>query len=180
VLIHLIDGSSDSPLVDREQVNDELSRFSPVLAEKPQIVVVNKIDVPQVRERIPELERELGQGESPVFFISAASTEGVTSLMAKAYEVLSSTSLPQPPEALTVFRPRPKKERVVVSREGEAFVVSSERADRVLARMDLENPEARRYIRRQLAGIGVAGALRGAGVKPGDTVRFGEIEMIWE
>jgi len=180
LLIHLLDGSSDSPLADMKQVNDELSRFNPVLAEKPQLIVVNKIDIPNVRERIPELERELGQGESQVFFISAASTEGVPSLMAKAHEVLDTTSMPQPSEATTVFRPRPKKERVIVSREGDIFVVSSERADSLLARMDLENPEARSYIRRQLARMGVVGALKRAGVKPGDTVRFGEMEMIWE
>ena len=179
VLIHLLDGGSDSPLSDMEQVNDELSRFNPVLAEKPQLIVVNKIDIPHVRERIPELERELGQGESQIFFISAASTEGVRSLMAKAYEVMDTASVSQPPEAITVFRPRPKRERVVVSREGDTFVVSSERAESVLARMDLENPEARSYIRKQLAGMGVVGALKRAGVKPGDRVLFGKMEMIW-
>jgi GTP-binding protein len=180
LLIHLLDGSSDSPLADMKQVNDELSWFNPVLAEKPQLIVVNKIDIPSVRERIPELERELGQGESQLFFISAASTEGVPSLMAKAHEVLDTTSMPQPHEGITVFRPRPKKERVIVSREGDIFLVSSERADSVLARMDLENPEARSYIMRQLARMGVVGALKRAGVKPGDTVRFGEMDMIWE
>jgi len=179
VLIHLLDGGSDSPLSDMEQVNDELSRFNPVLAEKPQLIAVNKIDIPQVRERIPELEREIGQGESQIFFISAASTEGVHSLMAKAYEVLDTASVPQPPEAPTVFRPRPKRERVVVSREGDTFVVSSERAERVLSRMDIENPEARSYIMKQLAGMGVVGALKRAGVKPGDRVLFGKMEMIW-
>ena len=180
VLIHLLDGGSDSPRSDMDQVNDELSQYNPVLAEKPQLIVVNKIDIPHVRERIPELERELGQGESQIFFISAASTEGVHSLMAKAYEVMDTASVPQPPEALTVFRPRPKRERVVVSREGDTFVVSSDRAERVLARMDLENPEARSYVRRQLAGMGVVGALKRAGVKPGDRVLFGKMEMIWE
>lgn len=179
VLIHLLDGGSDSPLSDMEQVNDELSQFNPTLAEKPQLIAVNKIDLPHVRERIPELERVLGQGEAQIFFISAASTEGVRSLMAKAYEVMDTAPAPQPPEAITVFRPRPKRERVVVSREGDTFVVSSERAEKVLARMDLENPEARSYIRKQLAGMGVVGALKRAGVKPGDRVLFGKMEMIW-
>jgi GTP-binding protein len=180
VLIHLLDGGSDSPLSDMDQVNDELSQYNPVLAEKPQLIVVNKIDIPHVRGRIPELERELGQRESQIFFISAASTEGVHSLMARAYEVMDTASVPQPPEAPTVFRPRPKRERVIVSREGDTFVVLSDRAERVLARMDLDNPEARSYVRRQLTGMGVVGALKRAGVKPGDRVLFGKMEMIWE
>ena len=180
VLIHLLDGSSASPISDMKQVNSELALFNPGLAAKVQLVVVNKIDLPEVRARIPALEKELAQGEAPLFFISAATTEGVPQLMAKACELLDSVATPQPAEALTGFRPRPKKERVAVSREGDIFVVSSPRAEELLARMDLENPEARTYIRQQFARMGVAGALKKAGAKPGDTVRFGKVQMLWE
>ena len=123
---------------------------------------------------------ELAQDEAPPFFTSAATTEGVPQLMAKVCELLDSVATPQPAEALTVFRPQPKKERVVVSIEGDIFVVSSPRAEKLLARMDLENPEARTYIRQQFARMGVASALKKAGVKPGDTVRFGKVEMKWD
>lgn len=180
VLIHLLDGSSASPFFDMKQVNNELALFNPVLAAKAQLVVVNKIDLPDVRTRISELEKELAQGESPLFFISAATTEGVPQLMGKACEMLDSVATPQPAEALTVFRPQPKKERMVVSIEGDIFVVSSPRAEKLLARMDLENAEARTYVRQQFARMGVASALKKAGVKLGDTVRFGKVEMLWE
>lgn len=180
VLIHLLDGSSASPISDMKQVNSELALFNPVLAAKVQLVVVNKIDLPEVRARIPELKKELAQSEAPLFFISAATTEGVPQLMGKACEMLDSVATPQPAEALTVFRPQPKKERVAVSREGDIFVVSSPRAEKLIARMDLENPEARTYIRQQFARVGVASAMQKAGVKPGDTVRFGKVEMLWE
>lgn len=180
VLIHLLDGSSLSPISDMKQVNNELALFNPVLAAKAQLVVVNKIDLPEVRGRIPEIEKELALGEAPPFFTSAATTEGVPQLMAKVCEMLDSVATPQPAEALTVFRPQPRKERVVVCREGDIFVVSSPRAEKLLARMDLENPEARTYVRQQFARMGVASALKKAGVKPGDTVRFGKIEVLWE
>lgn len=180
VLIHLLDGSSASPRSDMEQVNRELALFNPVLSEKAQILVVNKIDLPEVRERIPEYEEDLGQGEAPLLFISAATTEGVSQLMAKAFEILDSVSAPQPEEAITVFRPHPRKERVSISKKGDIFMVSSHRAENLLARMDLENPEARTYIRKQFDRMGVASALKKAGVKPGDRVLFGNIEMTWE
>jgi len=180
VLIHLLDGSSASSRSDMEQVNKELALFNPVLAAKAQILVVNKIDLPEVRERIPEYEKDLGQGEVPLFFISAATTEGVSQLMAKACEMLDSAAAPQPAEALKVFRPQPRKERVSVSKKGDILMVSSHRAENLIARMDLENPEARIYIRKQFARMGVASALKKAGVKPGDTVRFGNMEMTWE
>jgi GTP-binding protein len=179
VLIHLLDGSSANPRADMDQINKELAMFNPVLASKRQLVAVNKIDLPQVLERVPELQKELGNGEAP-FFISAATTEGVSQLMTKACEMLDSIATPQPVEAITVFRPQPRRERVTVSMEGEIFIVSSSRAEKLIARMDVQNPEARAYIRNQFTRIGVAKALRNAGVKPGDMVRFGKVEMKWE
>jgi GTP-binding protein len=179
VLIHLLDGSSANPRADMDQINKELAMFNPVLASKRQLVAVNKIDLPEVLERIPELQKELGNGEAP-FFISAATTEGVSQLMTKACEMLDSIATPQPVEAITVFRPQPRRERVTVSLEGEIFIVSSSRAEKLIARMDVQNPEARAYIRNQFTRIGVAKALKNAGVKPGDMVRFGKVEMKWE
>jgi GTP-binding protein len=180
VLIHLLDGSSANPRADMNQINEELALFNPVLASKTQLVAINKIDLPDVLERIPELEKELGNGEAPLFFISAATTEGVSQLMAKACEMLDSIGTPKPVEAITVFRPQPRKERVTVSMKGEVFIVSSSRAEKLLSRMDLQNPEARAYIRKQFTRMGVAKALKNVGVKPGDTVRFGKVEMKWD
>jgi GTP-binding protein len=180
VLIHLLDGSSVRPLTDMKQVNSELAQFNPMLATKEQLVVVNKIDLPEVRGRIPALEKELAHGGASLFFISAATTEGVPQLMAKACELLDSIAGLKPAETLTVFRPQPKKEKVSVSRKGYIFVVSSPRAENLVARMDLENPEARIYIRKQFTRMGVSSALKKAGVKTGDTVRFGTIEMSWD
>ena len=179
VLIHLLDGSSANPRADMDQINKELAMFNPVLASKRQLVAVNKIDLPEVLERVPELQKELGNGEAP-FFISAATTEGVSQLMTKACEMLDSIAAPQPVEAITVFRPQPRKERVTVSMEGEVFIVASSRAEKLIARMDLQNPEARAYIRNQFTRIGITKVLKNAGVKPGDTVRFGKVGMKWE
>ncbi len=180
VLIHLLDGSSASPLSDMKHVNRELALFNPVLSAKTQLVVVNKIDLPEVRARISEFEKEFTQGGAPLFFISAATTEGVPQLMARACEMLDSVPAPQPVEAIAVFHPQPRKERVAVSREGDIFVVASPRAEKLVARMDVENPEARTYLRKQFTRMGVASALKKAGVKPGDVVRFGKIEMPWD
>ena len=62
VLIHLIDGTSHSPLFDLKNVNKELALFNPMLAEKAQLVAVNKIDIPEVQDRIPDVEKELNSG----------------------------------------------------------------------------------------------------------------------
>jgi len=180
VLIHLLDGGSEDPVADMKQVNRELDEFSPKLAEKPQIVVVNKIDIPEVRQRIPQLEEDLAGIGEPLFFISAAAGENVSLLMAKAGQMLDSAASPHIEEALKIFRPPPRRERVSVSRRGDAFAVSSPRAEQMVARMDLNNPEARAYLRGRFARMGVTATLEKQGVKPGDVVWFGKIAMVWE
>ncbi len=180
VLIHLLDGGSERPLADLEQVNREMSQFSRLLSQKPQIIAVNKIDLPEVRDRMPRLERELKRDGESVHFISAATREGVEQLMYSVCQILDSQPAPQLEEALAVFHPRPKREPVVVSREGKAFRVSSPQVERMVARMDLANPEARAYLRTKFDRRGVTGALEKAGVKPGDIVWFGKIAMLWE
>ncbi len=180
LFIHLIDGSSQSPLNDLNSVNTELALFNPLLGQRPQIVVVNKIDLPDVEDRIPKMKKELSLIDVPLFFISAATRKGVPQLMANATEMLDSLVSEKLQEAPALFQPKPLKHTVTVSKEGDTFVVSSPEAERLIARMDLTSSEARSYLRRQFARMGVARALNRAGVKPGNTVRFGEVGMEWE
>jgi GTP-binding protein len=84
LLIHLIDGSridAEDPLKDWRTVNQELALFDPALGEKPQIVVVNKIDLTEARERAKALAKELPKRYRPLHLISAATTEGVQALV---------------------------------------------------------------------------------------------------
>jgi GTP-binding protein len=181
VLIHLIDGNSADPKADMEQVNKELSLFSPALAAKPQIIAVNKIDIPDVRDRIPALKRQLKRTGLPLHFISAATREGVVPLMAAACNMLDMEApMEAAKEEVKVFRPQSQRERIEVTRDGEIFVVSSQKAEKLIERMDINNREARAYIWAQLSSMGVVGALKKAGAVPGAIVRFGGIDLEWD
>jgi GTP-binding protein len=84
LLIHLVDASkidSDDPLADWKTVNRELALFDTDLAEKPQIVVANKIDLPEGRENAKLLARKLPKEFRPLYAISGATTEGVQKLV---------------------------------------------------------------------------------------------------
>jgi GTP-binding protein len=112
LLIHLVDGSSPSPVEDMAQVNTELSLFDPVLAQKPQLVAVNKIDLPQVEGRRAEIAASFSAVGIGVFFVSAASGQGLAGLMEETMKLLQ--SIPEDggikvPEK--VFRPRPRAYR---------------------------------------------------------------------
>jgi len=109
VLIHLLDGGSPSPAEDMAQVNTELSLFDSALAKKPQLVAVNKIDLPQVEERRGELEESFKAIGTPVFFVSAVSGEGIGELMTAVAKILESAPRPGPVKRKKVFRPQPKR-----------------------------------------------------------------------
>ena len=84
LLIHLLDGSKideQDPLTDWRAVNRELELFDPELIEKPQFVVANKMDLPETREKVKLLQKELPKRCQPLYTISAATGEGVRALV---------------------------------------------------------------------------------------------------
>ena len=103
VLLHVVDGTSGDPLGDFKTINKELQLYDEFLAKKPQVVVLNKIDVPEVREREEEFLSALREaaGHTRVLSISAATTERVKELMGRLKKFVSvqpEADLPPPPE----------------------------------------------------------------------------------
>jgi GTP-binding protein len=182
VLIHLVDGGSASPVDDLRRVNEELRLFDSALAGKPQLVAVNKIDLPQVEEKLGSLtEAFSGAGVRPLF-ISAASGEGVDKLKAaalKLHEEAAGREKATESAAGKVFRPSPREAAVGVSREGDAWVVAAPDMERLVAGTDTRDAEARRQLQGQFNRLGLTAALKRAGVSAGDKVRLGRLEWKW-
>jgi len=181
VLIHLLDGLSADPLADFAAINQELAAFGHGLAEKPQLIALNKLDEPQVRQRWPEIEKALkAQGHEPMA-ISALAREGTQELLYRAAQVLA--ELPEEPRAreLPVFRPEEDEEAFTIEREAEdEWRVQGVRIERLAAMTVWNLDEAVQRFQRTLERLGVTEALEEAGVEPGDTVRIGEQELVWE
>jgi Obg family GTPase CgtA-like protein len=90
----------------------------------------------------------------------------------------------QPPPAVaapeeTVLRPAPRA-RVTVEKKSGRYVVHGRRLEAMAEMLDLSQEEARAEFQRRLTRLGVVAALRRAGVREGDKVRFGDVEMTWE
>ncbi len=180
MLIHLIDGNSSTPVQDMINVNAELSLFDSALAQKPQLVAVNKIDLPEVQTRLGEIKDAFaGIGTTPIF-ISAASGEGVAELMGEAMKLLEQVvAEAEAGERIPkkIFRPLPRDVDLSVHKEGDTFVVVAPGLERIAGRVDAASPEVLGiYLRR----FGLGKALRKAGVKPGDRVRCGNLEWEWQ
>ena len=200
-LVHMIDGSTPDPLDDYRKINAELRLFNADLAAKPQIVAINKTDITEVRARIPELESAFAAESVSPLFISAATHSGLDPLLDAALTAMDAApAIPAPPQAqrqpdntaadaidstptseIPVLRPQPRRRRpaeLVVKRNG-AFIVQSQRAIRIVALLD-DDWNARMQFIGYLQRAGITRALEDAGVAPGDTVRFGDVEWEWQ
>jgi GTP-binding protein len=115
LLVYLVDGTSPEPLADMEVVRSEVARFDPVLAQKAHLVVVNKIDLSEVRARLPLLKKAFGERGLKPFLVSAATGDGVPQLVTEIAKVLNTTGNQESvtPEAgdtdLAVLRPQPER-----------------------------------------------------------------------
>jgi GTP-binding protein len=160
----------------------ELALYDAGLALKPQIVAVNKIDIPDVRERKGKIAEDFrAVGVEPIF-ISAATGEGTAELMNRVSEMLkaqSATRKQAAEEPKKVFRPAPRESRVHIEKQGNTFVVVSPDIERIAAGSDVNNPEVVRQLLGLMARRQVNRLLEEAGVKPGDTIRCGNFEWKW-
>lgn len=182
VLIHLVDGSSLSPVEDMVRVNAELDLYDSALAKKPQLLAVNKIDLPQAQAQLAEIKDAFSAVGIPLRFISAVTGEGVSQLMAEVMEMVSRATVErraERKEARKVFRPQPRVAGATVRKEGDTFVIVAPQLERIVARTDIPSPEVLGQIRRQLTRLGVSKTLEKAGIKPGDKVRCGNLEWEW-
>ena len=186
--VHMLDGLSEDPVDDYQMINKELEQFNPEMANKPQLVVVNKLDVTEVRETQDELNEQLrlaiGDKSSSVHFISAATGEGVDALMGQIYHRLSempkSETNNQPiPEPI---RHRPQRsfgpDTVQRDRYG-VYVVKSEMMERLTAMADTRDQRVLLQLWREMRKSGLAEKLIDAGIEAGDTIRFGKVELAW-
>ncbi|HOG48484.1 MAG TPA: GTPase ObgE [Anaerolineae bacterium] len=182
VIIHLLNGLADDPLADWHQINQELQLFDAELARKPQVVAVNKMDVPEVRERWPELRLALEAAGAEAMAISAVTGEGTRDLLRRVAVLLAAAPPPAPVEAVPVLRPHERPEEAIrVRREPDgAYRLEGERIERAAAMTPWGNEEAVDRFQRILRASGAQRALEEAGVASGDTVRIGNVELEWE
>lgn len=187
VLVHVVDGSALDPLEDLRKINNELVQFNEELAAKPQLIAINKLDITEVRELQEDLAKLFENENAPLFFISAATHDGVDGLLNKVYEIhqearqgeeVAETEINI--DDLPVLRPRPRREPIAVTKRRGGFVVESPRIGRIAAMLDEQDWNARIQFLGHLQRTGVVKALEEAGVMPGDSVRFGAMEWEWE
>jgi GTP-binding protein len=182
VLVHLLDGLSPDPLADYSQINAELSLFDPNLAKKPQIVALNKIDQPEVQERLKELKAAFKKKKVELRTISALARTDTRDLLLAAVQKLAETPPLEEFEApVPVYRPEADPNQFTISREDDAsWRISGAGIERAASMTYWEHDGSVRRFQRLMEKLGVDEALRKAGIEEGDTVHVGDYELEWQ
>jgi len=182
VLIHVVDGDALDPIEDFVTISAELAEFGHGLIEKPQMVVVNKLDIPGVREMLPDFEVAFAElGHDQVFAISALTRENVRGLMGRAYQLVQETPEPELERPTpVVVRPTFEDDAFTIEREAEdIWRVRCGKIERAVQRTRTEFHEALLRLHGYLDRQGVLQALRAAGVQEGHSVRIADYEFEW-
>lgn len=181
LLVHVLDLSADDPWGAYERVRAEMEQFDPDLLERPSLVALNKIDLPNVDGRMSSLRRRFHERGLEALPVSALIGEGIPQLtQAIAARIVTQRAVRSAEEApLRTYRMEPKERETEVRRERGGFRVVGRQAERVVAMADMENQDGLAYLQRELERVGVFKALKAAGVQEGDTVWIGDYEMEW-
>jgi GTP-binding protein len=185
----VIDGTSQDPVYDFKAIQNELEMFSPELAKKPQVVVVNKMDLPEARTAWPALKEELQAlaGHSRIDRICAATSTNVMPTLVKIRAMIDKMppvdhmlhektemelKLQQALERKNAAKSgtRKMKHQVVLRGPGVWEILADERLDRLVRMTNFDYVEAEERFFRVLQASGLRDLLEGAGVQKGDTV----------
>ena len=184
VLVHVVDASAADPFSVHAQINEELRLFNADLAERRQIVALNKTDVTGVAESLDALEADGVIWAGEAYRVSVVAREGVGPILDAIARVLSeeppAVADPDGEREPVVIRPAPRRVPVGVRVEGGTFVVSAPGAARVAAMVNTSDWNARAQLYAYLKRVGVARALEDAGIASGDMVRIGHVEWEWD
>lgn len=182
ILVHLIGGDSPDPLGDFTAINQELDLFNPELLEKPQVVVFNKMDLPLAQERWPEVEAAITAKGYTVLNISAVTQQNLMELLYHVQGMLD--ALPPTEEPIDETLPEitladDEKAFKVYQLDDEVWFVEGVAIERAAQMTNWDYYEAVMRFQRVLDAMGISEELRHQGVKDGDAVRIGDIELVW-
>lgn len=193
VILHVIDMSGmegRDPYEDYLAINKELSTYNLRLLERPQIIVANKMDMPDAQENLVKFKEQLNKEKEdefaddiPVFPISGVTRQGLDALLNATADLLEVT--PEFPlyeeeleEETVHYGFNPEGPEFQINRDSDAtWILSGEKIEKLFQMTNFDHDETVMRFARQLRGMGVDEALRARGAKDGDLVRIGEFEF---
>ena len=188
VIIHVIDMSGlegRDPYEDFVTINEELEKYNLRLTERPQVIVANKMDMPDTEENLKAFKEKMNDENAQIFPISALTRKGLDDLLYAVADLLETT--PEFPmheikdeeeENAVLYKHEADTPDFEITRDDDgAFVLSGYTIERLFKMTDFNFDASVRKFARQMRGMGIDDALRERGAKDGDIVRLLEFEF---
>ena len=189
VLVHVLDVSGGlegrDPLADFDVINAELAAYDEAMVEKPMLVALNKVDLPEAREHLEAVRRRVEELGYPSFPISGVTGEGVSALMNAVGAALRDVRDREQEQATTEERKRftlPRQDErawEVTMLSPHHFAVTGTGIERFTRMTDFVNDEAVERFQRTLEASGISAELNRLGIETGDTVHLADHELVW-
>ncbi|MER1959141.1 MAG: GTPase ObgE [Solibacillus sp.] len=187
VIVHVIDMSGiegREPYDDYVTINNELEQYNLRLLERPQIIVANKMDMPDAEENLEVFKKKVGD-KVKIFPVSAVSRQGLKPVLFEIADLLEVTPefllhdvIDEESDAVVLYKHESKGGDFEVTRDDDgAYVLSGYTIERLFKMTDFSREDGIRRFARQLRAMGVDEALRKRGAENGDTVRLMEFEF---
>jgi GTP-binding protein len=183
LLIHVVDISGiegRDPFEDFLKINEELKKYNVKLWDRPQIIAANKSDMLYDEQVFEDFKKKVGElGYKDIFKISAATNQGVEELMKEAARILSTIPIVDAEiSEEEKYVPEEKRFTYTISEEEEGiYIVKGSFVDRLLASVNVNDPDALRYFHKVLKNKGVLQELMDLGIQDGDLVRLNDFEF---
>lgn len=191
VIVHMIDMSGSEgrePIEDYKVINQELAAYEQRLEDRPQIVVANKMDLPESQDNLNLFKEEIGE-DVPVIPVSTITRDNIDQLLYAIADKLAEYKdvdfTVEEEESVGInrvlYKHTPSQDKFTISRDDDgAYVVSGNAIERMFKMTDFNSDPAVRRFARQMRSMGIDDALRERGCKNGDIVRIlgGEFEFV--
>ncbi|GAB5657847.1 GTPase ObgE [Staphylococcus aureus] len=191
VIVHMIDMSGSEgrePIEDYKVINQELAAYEQRLEDRPQIVVANKMDLPESQDNLNLFKEEIGE-DVPVIPVSTITRDNIDQLLyaiadkLEEYKDVDFTVEEEESVGINrvLYKHTPSQDKFTISRDDDgAYVVSGNAIERMFKMTDFNSDPAVRRFARQMRSMGIDDALRERGCKNGDIVRIlgGEFEFV--
>lgn len=178
ILLHILDVSGmegRDPKDDFDAINRELAKYSPILAKKKQIVVLNKIDLVQDDTTIPEVIKYFEDKGYEVFAVNALTGQGLSELMERAYYYVENYEPePEASDDAVVYEAKEDVEFVITRGDDASFTITGKRIERLVAMTNFSDDQSVRRFQKIWRYMELDDRLREKGCQEGDEVHIGE------
>lgn len=173
VLVHVLDTSGSEgrdPIEDFYKINKELSQYNIKLMNKPQIIVANKMDIPEAEEGLRKIKEEFEPKGYKIYSVSAATREGIEELKYAIWDLLSNTEIIYETFDEEFIHVEEVEDSIIVKKENGEYIVEGSFIERLLGSTYFDDVDSLRYFQDMLRKKGVIDELKELGIQEYDPV----------